>query len=129
MFFIAPNSTHAGRTPAFHPIKSSIVLFAVFSFEAAAALVAAPSAPTAILAEPASAETLLPDLQRFRSQFTYIADSMFNQHAKRLKVTSRVKQQLKDKLIEHKQSVDQYGGDLPEIRIWKWGATNAGNPA
>ncbi|HZL45485.1 MAG TPA: hypothetical protein VFC28_04600 [Opitutaceae bacterium] len=54
---------------------------------------------------------------------------MFNQHAKRLKVTSRVKQQLKDKLIEHKQSVDQYGEDLPEIRIWKWRATNAGNPA
>jgi hypothetical protein len=56
MFFIDPNSAHAGGTPAFHPIKSSIVLFAVFSFEATAALVAAPSAPIAILAEPASAE-------------------------------------------------------------------------
>jgi hypothetical protein len=35
-----------------------------------------------------------------------------------------LKQQLKDKLIEHKQYIDKYGEDLPEIRHWKWGATN-----
>ena len=33
---------------------------------------------------------------------------------------SWVKQQLKDKLIEHKQYIDKYGEDLPEIRNWKW---------
>jgi xylulose-5-phosphate/fructose-6-phosphate phosphoketolase len=38
-------------------------------------------------------------------------------------------QQLKDKLIEHKQYIDKYGEDLPEIRNWKWGATNTGKPA
>ena len=34
-----------------------------------------------------------------------------------------LKQQLKDKLIEHKQYIDKYGEDLPEIRNWKWGGT------
>ena len=29
--------------------------------------------------------------------------------------------QLKDKLIEHKQHIDKYGEDTPEIRNWKWG--------
>lgn len=34
-----------------------------------------------------------------------------------------LKQQLKDKLIEHKQYIARYGQDLPEIRNWKWGAS------
>ena len=33
-----------------------------------------------------------------------------------------LKQQLKAKLIEHKQYIDKYGQDMPEIRNWKWGA-------
>jgi len=32
-----------------------------------------------------------------------------------------LKQQLKDKLIEHKQYIEKYGEDMPEIRNWKWG--------
>jgi xylulose-5-phosphate/fructose-6-phosphate phosphoketolase len=33
-----------------------------------------------------------------------------------------LKQQLKDKLIEHQQYIEKNGEDLPEIRNWKWGA-------
>jgi len=32
------------------------------------------------------------------------------------------KQAIRDKLIEHRQYITEYGDDLPEIRDWKWGA-------
>jgi len=35
-----------------------------------------------------------------------------------------LKQQLKEKLIEHKQYINKFGQDLPEIRNWQWDATN-----
>ena len=31
-------------------------------------------------------------------------------------------QKMRDKLVEHRQYIRQYGEDLPEIREWKWGA-------
>jgi xylulose-5-phosphate/fructose-6-phosphate phosphoketolase len=31
-----------------------------------------------------------------------------------------VKQEIRDKLIEHREHIYQYGEDMPEIRNWKW---------
>jgi len=31
-----------------------------------------------------------------------------------------LKQQLMDKLVEHRQYINKYGEDMPEIRNWKW---------
>ncbi len=33
-----------------------------------------------------------------------------------------LKQTMRDKLVRHKQHIDEHGQDLPEIRNWKWGA-------
>jgi xylulose-5-phosphate/fructose-6-phosphate phosphoketolase len=31
-----------------------------------------------------------------------------------------LKQQLQNKLVEHKQYIEKYGEDMPEIRNWLW---------
>jgi len=36
------------------------------------------------------------------------------------KVGAHFRQQLRNKLIEHKEYVARHGDDMPEIRDWKW---------
>src|SRR5689334_17875678 len=69
--------------------------------------------------------------------FVHIVDSMFNQHAKWLKVTrnlrwrrpiaslnylltSHVWRHLRDRLIDHQTYIRRYGEDMPDIRDWTW---------
>ena len=33
---------------------------------------------------------------------------------------AHLKQQLRDKLVEHKQYINRFGEDMPEVRNWKW---------
>jgi xylulose-5-phosphate/fructose-6-phosphate phosphoketolase len=32
-----------------------------------------------------------------------------------------LKQELRDKLVDHRRHIEKYGDDLPEVRGWKWG--------
>ena len=37
--------------------------------------------------------------------------------------SSRLVQYCKDKLVEHKQHIKEYGIDIDEVRNWKWKGT------
>ena len=36
-----------------------------------------------------------------------------------------LKQALRDKLIDHKEHIEQHGDDMPEIKSWKWGGSSS----
>ena len=59
--------------------------------------------------------TVLNDLDRF-----HLVMDTIDRVPQTGKKGQALKQQLKAKLIEHKQYIDKNGEDLPEIRNWKW---------
>ena len=63
--------------------------------------------------------TVLNDLDRFHLAEDVI-DRVPQAYASR---AAHSKQFLRDKLIEHKLYIAKYGEDMPEIREWKWPAT------
>lgn len=58
---------------------------------------------------------VLNDLDRF-----HLAGDVIDRMPKLQYVAARAKQMLRNKLIDHKQYIVQYGEDMPEIRDWKW---------
>ena len=60
--------------------------------------------------------TVLNDLDRF-----HLVDDVVDR-VKNLGSSKRayLKQLMRDKLIEHKQYINEYGQDMPEIREWRW---------
>jgi xylulose-5-phosphate/fructose-6-phosphate phosphoketolase len=59
--------------------------------------------------------TVLNDLDRF-----HLAQDVVDRVPRLQRVGAHFKQRLRDKLIEHKHYIEQYGDDMPEIRDWKW---------
>jgi xylulose-5-phosphate/fructose-6-phosphate phosphoketolase len=58
---------------------------------------------------------VLNDLDRF-----HLVEDVIDRVPKLGSRAAYLKQDLRDKLIEHKQYVQKYGEDMPEIREWKW---------
>jgi xylulose-5-phosphate/fructose-6-phosphate phosphoketolase len=57
------------------------------------------------------------DLDRF-----HLAEDAIDRLPQPPKNVAYIKQDLRNKLIEHKQHVTKYGDDLPEIKNWRWPA-------
>ena len=38
------------------------------------------------------------------------------------------KQAIHEKLVEHKEYINQYGDDMPEISGWRWGLKQSSSP-
>ncbi len=63
--------------------------------------------------------TVINDLDRF-----HLAQDVIDRVPKLRSVGAYVKQAIRNKLIEHKQYIELYGEDMPEVENWKWGYYN-----
>lgn len=59
--------------------------------------------------------TVLNDLDRF-----HLVQDVLDRVPKLKDKTAYLKQEMQDKLIEHKYYIRKYGMDMPEIKNWKW---------
>ncbi len=58
---------------------------------------------------------VLNDLDRF-----HLVIDVVERVPKLQKIGASVKQKMLNKFVEHKEYINEYGDDLPEIRDWKW---------
>jgi xylulose-5-phosphate/fructose-6-phosphate phosphoketolase len=61
--------------------------------------------------------TVLNDIDRF-----HLAGDVIERVARFRNTSDHVKEMLRNKLIDHKIYISQYGDDMPEIKNWKWPA-------
>jgi xylulose-5-phosphate/fructose-6-phosphate phosphoketolase len=61
--------------------------------------------------------TVMNDIDRF-----HLAGDVIDRVPRFQDVAGHMKQMLRDKLIDHKIYISQYGDDMPEIKNWKWPA-------
>jgi len=59
--------------------------------------------------------TVMNDLDRF-----HLAGDVIDRVPRLARVGAFFKQLVRNKLIEHKQYISEFGDDMPEIRDWKW---------
>src|ERR1700683_2004584 len=59
--------------------------------------------------------TVLNDLDRF-----HLAGDLVHRVPRLQKIGAHFQQFLRDKLVEHRLYIHQYGEDLPDVRDWKW---------
>jgi xylulose-5-phosphate/fructose-6-phosphate phosphoketolase len=59
--------------------------------------------------------TVLNDLDRF-----HLAGDVVDRVPRLRNTCGHFKQLLRDKLLEHKQYIEEHGEDMPEVRDWKW---------
>lgn len=63
--------------------------------------------------------TVLNDMDRF-----HLAMDVIDRVPQTASKGQHLKQQLRNKLIEHKSYIDRFGQDMAEVRNWRWGAPN-----
>jgi xylulose-5-phosphate/fructose-6-phosphate phosphoketolase len=58
---------------------------------------------------------VLNDLDRF-----HLAQDVIDRVPVLVPKAGYMKQEIRDRLLSHKQYINRYGEDMPEIRDWKW---------